>query len=647
MGLIRAARRGLTLSGVGLGVAAAVVTARHYLETPQPLESALGGDGRIDRGHGGDIYYNVAGPREGQPLVLLHDFYPGASNFEFRRLYPRLSEQYRVYAPDWLGFGMSEHPNVAYTGEFYATMLGGFLRDVVGQPAVILAHGHAANIAVRCASDAPALVERLILVAPDVFAGLRADPTPSQALTRVTQRAFLGILPYAFLSSKPVLRWMTFNRAGHLQDTASSEERVEHLYASAHQFGGQHALLAYLTGELDLPMQNAFALLQPPVLVLGGEQDRRRPRVDLEDVSVLNPYAELEFIPGAGDPIYEDRPEPVLAALTTWLAAPREHHAPAEDALLLPSDDDEPLEKADDDMLATADDDTWPGRAQRAPMAGDRPAESVVSGGIEHADDDGTPIVLPTEGDIAPEAAPGEEADMTGERSEPETGSPGAVVPGVSDMGLDGPSTTDLGGVAALEDDGVTLGPPADVTPADGEESQSPVAMLPEAGNAAPDDPAEQSARSGEDPAVAPGANIGYTGATDAPAEAAPHGDVAGLAQIVQTPETSVRTAQSDVAAPERAVRTSDDAVDTAEMMERTKDTQTNPATPRARERGPSRATRGPAREPSPRGEPASKSGGANRAKRGAGGGNAGGAAKTRKHGSQTERRKRPDAPRS
>jgi hypothetical protein len=394
-------------------------------------------------------------------------------------------------------------------------------------------------------------------------------------------------------------------------------------------------------------MQNAFALLQPPVLVLGGEQDRRRPPVDLEDVSVLNPYAELEFIPGAGDPIYEDRPESVLAALTSWLAAPREHHAPAEDALLLPSDDDQPPATADEDTLATADDDTWPGRAQTAPMAGERPAENIVSGGIEHADDDGTPIVMPTEGDIAPEAAPGEEADMTGGRSEPETGTPGAVVPGVSDMGLDGPSTPDLGGVAALEDDGVTLGPPTEVTPANDEESQSPAAMLPEAGDTAPDDPAERSARSGEDPAVDPGANIGYTGATDAPSEAAPHGDVAGLAQIVQTQETSIRTAQSDVAAPESAVRTSDDAVDTVEMMEKAKDIQTNPAPPRMQERGPSRATRGPAREPSPRGEPASKSGGATRAKRGpTGGGNVGGgAAKTRKHGSQTERRKRPDAP--
>ena len=52
---------------------------------------------------------------------------------------------------------MSEHPALAYTGEFYATILTGFLRDVVGGPAVVVASGGAANVAARAASNNPAL----------------------------------------------------------------------------------------------------------------------------------------------------------------------------------------------------------------------------------------------------------------------------------------------------------------------------------------------------------------------------------------------------------------------------------------------------------------------------------------------------------
>src|SRR5215813_12193341 len=97
MSVLRTLRRGATFASLGLAGGALVVATRYLLETPQPLESLLPGDGMIDRKHGGDIYYNVAGAGEAAPIVLLHDFYPGASNFEFRRIFARLAEQHRVY----------------------------------------------------------------------------------------------------------------------------------------------------------------------------------------------------------------------------------------------------------------------------------------------------------------------------------------------------------------------------------------------------------------------------------------------------------------------------------------------------------------------------------------------------------------------
>ena len=127
--------------------------------------------------------------------MLLHDFYLGASNYEYRHLFPRLAPTWRVYAPDWLGFGMSEHPPLAYTGEFYANMLLGFLRDVVKRPAVVVAHGLAANIAARAAADVPELFSRLVLVSPDVQAGIDLDPKPTQVLARAAQRTSLGWCP--------------------------------------------------------------------------------------------------------------------------------------------------------------------------------------------------------------------------------------------------------------------------------------------------------------------------------------------------------------------------------------------------------------------------------------------------------------------
>jgi pimeloyl-ACP methyl ester carboxylesterase len=325
---IRWLRRGMLLAGLGIAGGALVVTARHLLETPQPLQSALPGRGRIDRKHGGDIYFNVAGDESNDPIVLLHDFYPGASNYEYRHIFPRLAPAWHVYAPDWLGFGMSEHPSLAFTGEFYANMLIGFLRDVVARPAIVLAHGRAANIAARAASDAPELFDQLVLISPDIASGLDLDPKPTQVVARAAQRVSLGLLPYAVLSTKPLLRRMAQGRSAHTGEQSAGEEAVEHLYASAHQFGGQHALMALMTGELDLPIQNVFPLLQPPVLLLSGDEDPARPASLMEDLAVLNPHADLDVLMGAGETVFEDQPAMFTEALLDWLAAIHERQYP-------------------------------------------------------------------------------------------------------------------------------------------------------------------------------------------------------------------------------------------------------------------------------------------------------------------------------
>ncbi len=316
--------RGVALAGLGVAGGVALVTARHRLMTPQPLQSGLPGTGRLDRRHGGEIYYTVAGPQDGRPVVLLHGFYPGASNYEYRAVFDRLAESYRVYAPDWLGFGMSERPRLMHTGEFYVSMLRGFLRDVVGAPATVVAHGLAGNVAATAASEEPDLFERLILVAPDAEAGMRPDPTLSQTVARAFQKFSAGLAPYAIVSSRPALRLAAGRRSavGPLQ---VDDATLDHLYASAHQFGGEHATLSWLTGELDLPLRHLFPLLTMPTLIMIGVRDQARSQVEMERLVALNRHADLEVVPNAGDTVYLDQPKLFVNTMRRWMSrrAPR------------------------------------------------------------------------------------------------------------------------------------------------------------------------------------------------------------------------------------------------------------------------------------------------------------------------------------
>ncbi|PRX63783.1 pimeloyl-ACP methyl ester carboxylesterase [Nonomuraea fuscirosea] len=58
------------------------------------------------RGH--RLFYREAGPADAPVVVLLHGF--PTSSFMFRDLIPPLAGQYRVIAPDLLGFGLSDAP---------------------------------------------------------------------------------------------------------------------------------------------------------------------------------------------------------------------------------------------------------------------------------------------------------------------------------------------------------------------------------------------------------------------------------------------------------------------------------------------------------------------------------------------------------
>jgi hypothetical protein len=79
------------------------------------LDTVLKGEARRYPWKYGDVFYQVKGSRNAKPLVLIHGFGPGASSYEWRKNVDALAEQFRVYALDLLGFGLSDRPAIDYT----------------------------------------------------------------------------------------------------------------------------------------------------------------------------------------------------------------------------------------------------------------------------------------------------------------------------------------------------------------------------------------------------------------------------------------------------------------------------------------------------------------------------------------------------
>jgi pimeloyl-ACP methyl ester carboxylesterase len=331
MGILRSISRGVALTGAVVAGGALVVTARSVLATPQPLESTLEGEKHIFRFREGDIFYTAAGPRDAQSVLLLHSTHLSASSFEWRRNFSALSQEFRVYAPDLLGFGLSDRPAIGYSANTYVTFISDFVREVIGRPAMVVARGQSAAFSTRAAYLDPPLFSRLVLISPTGIAtGAADDQTeqggPIEALRSVLRRVSettAGEVPYALLTTKSALSLLVA-RQSYAHSEQITPALVQHLFATTHQHGARFAPLAFMTGKLDLSVANDFARLQQPVLLVWGEQDAINDPLHAEALRRLNPHARLELISSAGNAVQDEQPHEINELLRAWFLAPPE-----------------------------------------------------------------------------------------------------------------------------------------------------------------------------------------------------------------------------------------------------------------------------------------------------------------------------------
>ncbi|MFV9456159.1 alpha/beta fold hydrolase [Rhodococcus sp. NM-2] len=103
---------------------------------------------------------------DGAPVVLIHGSGPGVTAWaNWRTTIPVLAENFRVIAPDILGFGYTERPDgVEYNSATWTDHLIGFL-DALGLDRVsIVGNSFGGSLALRIATEHPERVDRLVLM---------------------------------------------------------------------------------------------------------------------------------------------------------------------------------------------------------------------------------------------------------------------------------------------------------------------------------------------------------------------------------------------------------------------------------------------------------------------------------------------------
>ncbi len=129
------------------------------------------------------VFYREAGPKDAPVLLLLHGF-PTSSHM-FRNLIPHLATEYRVIAPDLLGFGFSDAPDRStfkYTFENLTDSVDGLIEKLGISKYAMFVFDYGAPVGFRLALKHPKEVTAIITQSGNAYLeGVSAGFDPIKA----------------------------------------------------------------------------------------------------------------------------------------------------------------------------------------------------------------------------------------------------------------------------------------------------------------------------------------------------------------------------------------------------------------------------------------------------------------------------------
>ena len=269
-----------------------------------------------------DVFYREAGPADAPVLLLLHG-YPSSSHM-FRHLIPALAGQYRVIAPDHIGFGRSSAPSVDefdYTFAALAGVTSRFLSTIGVTQYTIYVQDYGAPVGWRLALNDPTAIVGVISqngnayeegFVPSFWDPIWADAAERTTETRDALRPALG---------REAVEWQ-YNH-GVADPTTVDPDAWEHdlaLLARPGQDDVQLALFRDYATNRDLypAVHEWLRTSQVPVLAIWGRHDEIFAAAGATAFTRDAPDARVELVDG-GHFLLESDLDHVVATITDWL----------------------------------------------------------------------------------------------------------------------------------------------------------------------------------------------------------------------------------------------------------------------------------------------------------------------------------------
>jgi pimeloyl-ACP methyl ester carboxylesterase len=224
-------------------------------------------------------------------LVFLHGFGGGSSAYEWSKVYPAFADEYRILAPDLIGWGRSAHPILEYHIENYLDTISEFLEQTCQQePATVIASSLTAAFTIRVAISRPELFKALILVAP---AGLKDfNKNVSNSLfTQLIRTPGVDRLLYQTAVANEVAIRLFLEQQQFADSKRIYSEMVDAYLESAQQVNAEYSALAFVRGDLSFDLAEYIEALNIPTAIVWGQLAKfTKPDIG-QKLAQLNPKA--------------------------------------------------------------------------------------------------------------------------------------------------------------------------------------------------------------------------------------------------------------------------------------------------------------------------------------------------------------------
>lgn len=276
----------------------------------------------VDTSLGKMVYYSPASALEGQlpPLIFLHNFGGGASAYEWSKVYPAFTTNYRVIAPDLIGWGDSAHPVRDYRVDDYLTTIAEFISLVCTSGAIVVASSLTAALTIRLAVQQPDLFKALILVSPSGFDDF-GQGAGRRIPLQVINTPLLDRLIYTLGAENEIAVRSFLERFLFADPRRISPEIVQAYLTSAQQPNAIYAALAFLRGDLYFDLSLYIQRLTTPTFMLWGESAQFTDIKLGRRLAQLNSsQIKLQEISKAGVLPHLEMPEVVIGLLQSYLS---------------------------------------------------------------------------------------------------------------------------------------------------------------------------------------------------------------------------------------------------------------------------------------------------------------------------------------